>query len=404
MIGAIGILRDMRAYEQVVRDLEESRRKLREANQAKDQFLATLSHELRTPLNAMLGWVRLLPAGTLDEAGAARAFEVIERNIKLQVQLIEDLLDISRIISGKLRLEMRPVDLVAVIEAALEAVPAWPTPRASASRSCSMRRRGPLQADPDRLQQVVWNLLSNAIKFTPNRGRVDVRLERVGTAGANRRERYRAAASVPSSCPTCSTGSARPKRPRTVGLGLGLAIVQHIVELHGGAVRAESAGEGHGATFTVELPLPSERCPPSRAERTYEEPESRIPARRSHRPAGPGRGRRSRRARAPDDDSGAGPAPKSSRRVGRRGADHASAVAAGRPGQRHRDAGRRRICADPADAGAAARRGRARPGARAHGVRAVGGRVHALEAGFQTHVAKPVDPLELTALIGALVP
>src|SRR5213078_4327143 len=177
VIGAIGILRDMRAYEMVVRELEESGRKLDDANRAKDEFLATLSHELRTPLSSILGWVRLLRSGTLDPAGARRGLEVIERNTRTLAQLIEDLLDVSRIITGKLRLEVRPINLASVIVAAMEAVQTAADAkgiRLEASLDPSM---GPITADPDRLQQVVWNLLTNAIKFTTTSGRVDVRLE-----------------------------------------------------------------------------------------------------------------------------------------------------------------------------------------------------------------------------------
>src|SRR5438132_509033 len=178
VIGAIGILRDMRAYERVVRDLEESRRKLDEANRAKDEFLATLSHELRTPLNAILGWVRLLRSGTLDAVGARRGPEVIERNTRVLAQLIEDLLDVSRIITGKLRLDARPADLLAVITAAMEAVQTAADAKGIRLEASLDPTLGVVSTDPDRLQQVVWNLLTNAIKFTPIGGRVEVRLRR----------------------------------------------------------------------------------------------------------------------------------------------------------------------------------------------------------------------------------
>src|SRR5437879_4061171 len=178
VIGAIGILRDMRAYEMVVRALEESRRKLDDANRAKDEFLATLSHELRTPLNAILGWVRLLRSGTLDPASAHRGPEIIERNTRVLAQLIEELLDVSRIITGKLRLDVRSVNLVSVVVAAMEAVQAAADAKGILLATNLDPYLGPVSADPDRLQQVVWNLLTNAIKFTPTGGRVDIRLER----------------------------------------------------------------------------------------------------------------------------------------------------------------------------------------------------------------------------------
>src|SRR5256712_471066 len=178
VIGAIGILRDMRAYEIVVRDLEESRRKLDEANRAKDEFLAMLSHELRTPLHAILGWVRLLRSGTLDAAGTSRGPEVIERNTRLLAQLIEDLLDVSRIVTAKLRLEVRPIDLVSVIVAAMEAVQTAADAKGIRLEASLDPALGPISADANRLQQVVWNLLTNAIKFTATGGRVDIRLDR----------------------------------------------------------------------------------------------------------------------------------------------------------------------------------------------------------------------------------
>src|SRR5437762_1556033 len=178
VIGAIGILRDMRAYEMVVRELEESGRKLDDANRAKDEFLATLSHELRTPLSSILGWVRLLRSGTLDPESAHRGPEIIERNTRVLAQLIEELLDVSRIITGKLRLDVRPVNLVSVVVAAMEAVQAAADARGIRLATNLDPYLGPVSADPDRLQQVVWNLLTNAIKFTPTGGRVDIRLER----------------------------------------------------------------------------------------------------------------------------------------------------------------------------------------------------------------------------------
>src|SRR3989442_573387 len=257
VIGAIGILRDMRAYEIVVRDLEESWRKLDEANRAKDEFLAMLSHELRTPLNAILGWVRLLRSGTLDAVGASRAPEVIERNTRLLAQLIEDLLDVSRIVTGKLRLDARSVDLVSVIVAAMEAVqPAAEAKgiRLEASLDAAL---GPISADPNRLQQVVLNLLTNAIKFTAMGGRVDIRLERadstaritVSDTGQGIRPEL-----LPFVFDRFRQGETSIGR-RYGGLGLGLAIVRPIVELHGRVLRAESPGESRGAIFMVDLPV-----------------------------------------------------------------------------------------------------------------------------------------------------
>jgi PAS domain S-box-containing protein len=246
-------------------DVEELRQALRqaeEANRTKDEFLATLSHELRTPLTSILGWARMLSSGQLDEVNRARAVETIERNAKAQSKLIEDILDVSRVITGKLRLEVQPVNLAQVIESSINAV--LPAAAAKGIRLQRILDTGVsmVSGDPARLQQIIWNLLSNAIKFTPQDGRVQIRLERTGShveitveddgQGINPNilphifERFRQADS--------STTRAHG------GLGLGLAIVRHLVEMHGGTVRAESRGQGKGATFIVKLPLAAMRA------------------------------------------------------------------------------------------------------------------------------------------------
>ncbi|HEX8494936.1 MAG TPA: ATP-binding protein [Pyrinomonadaceae bacterium] len=234
-----------------------SRAEAEAANRTKDEFLATLSHELRTPLTAMLGWTRLLRTNSLDETTVAHALETVERNARAQTQLIEDLLDVSRIITGKLRLEAHPVELVPVIEAAVEGV----RPAAEA-KSIRLQTEldplvGPVSGDPARLQQVVWNLLSNAVKFTGKGGQIVVRLERpdshvqisVSDTGEGIKEEF-----LPFVFDRFRQADGSTTRLHG-GLGLGLAIVRHLVELHGGTVKAESAGEGQGATFTVTLPL-----------------------------------------------------------------------------------------------------------------------------------------------------
>jgi PAS domain S-box-containing protein len=256
LIGAIGILRDMRAYERVVHDLEESRRELREADKAKDHFLAMVSHELRTPLTAMLGWARLLRVGFRDAVRAARGLEVIERNTKLLAQLIEDLLDVSRIVTGKLRIDRRQVDPVAIVEAAIEAVQGVADAKEIELEAFLDPDAGPLLADPDRLQQVVWNLLSNAIKFSPAHGRVAIRVERSGSLARVTVSDH--GAGIKSELLPHIFDRFRQGERSTGGLGLGLAIVRHIVELHGGGVQAQSPGERQGATFTVELPTLNE--------------------------------------------------------------------------------------------------------------------------------------------------
>ena len=226
-------------------------------NRLKDEFLSTVSHELRTPLNAILGWSQVLRTNMADEARMNRALETIERNARSQAQLIDDLLDISRIITGKIRLNVQTVELSPVIEAAIDTVRPAADAKAIRLRSVLDPAAGPILGDAERLQQIVWNLLSNAIKFTPKRGRVQVYLQRINShieivvadtgQGISAEflphvfERFRQA----DGSTTRSFG----------GLGLGLAIVRQLVEVHGGTVHADSPGEGQGTTFTVKLPL-----------------------------------------------------------------------------------------------------------------------------------------------------
>ncbi len=242
-----------------------------EANRIKDEFLATLSHELRTPLNGILGWSQMLRQGSLNETASARALETIERNAKAQVQLINDLLDISRIIQGQMRLNVRPVELVKVIEAAIEVVRPAADAKSIRLQSVLDPGAGPVSGDPERLQQVLWNLLTNAIKFTPKQGRVQIRLERINShveiivsdsgKGISAEflpyvfERFRQA----DSSITRNHG----------GLGLGLAIVRSLVEMHGGTVQVDSPGEGQGATFTVKLPILVIHSKPSQEARVH---------------------------------------------------------------------------------------------------------------------------------------
>ncbi len=229
------------------------------ANRLKDEFLATLSHELRTPLNAVIGWSRMLKSGRLDKESALHALEVIERNAWAQKQIIEDILDVSRVITGKLQLHLAPVDISGVVNAALDAVrPALEAKDILIQTQFEDGLRV-IPGDTDRLQQVVWNLLSNASKFTPNGGIVEVRVSQVGAhlqiqvsdtgPGINPKflphvfERFRQ-----------EDGSTTRTHG---GLGLGLAIVRHLVELHGGLIEARNREPGPGAVFTVKLPLPS---------------------------------------------------------------------------------------------------------------------------------------------------
>ncbi|EYF03913.1 hybrid sensor histidine kinase/response regulator [Chondromyces apiculatus] len=232
-------------------------REAQQVNRAKDEFLATLSHELRTPLTAILGWTRMLRQGSLKPETQARALEAIERNGALQAQLVEDLLDASRIITGKLRLEVTALDLPPVIHAAIDAVRHGADAKGIEILVSLDPAAGPISGDPTRLQQVVWNLLSNAIKFTPKGGRVSVQLTRVG--GAARLEVHDNGQGIPQEFlpyvfDRFRQADSTSTRPHS-GLGLGLAIARHLIELHGGVVRAESSGEGKGAVFTVDMPI-----------------------------------------------------------------------------------------------------------------------------------------------------
>ena len=227
------------------------------ANRMKDEFLATVSHELRTPLNAIMGWSHMLRSGQLDEATRARALEIIDRNAKSQAQLIEDILDISRMINGKLYLNMEAVDVASVINAAVDAVQLASEAKGIQLQLTLDPAACHILGDAGRLQQVVWNLLSNAIKFTPSGGRVEVRFEcadsnvqiRVSDTGQGINPDF-----LPYVFDRFRQADATSTR-QIGGLGLGLAIVRHLIELHGGTVHAESAGAGCGATFSISLPL-----------------------------------------------------------------------------------------------------------------------------------------------------
>ncbi|WP_445172462.1 response regulator [Microcoleus sp.] len=262
LIGHVGTVRDItdrkQAEEERGRLIREqvARQEAERANQMKDEFLAILSHELRTPLNAILGWSRLLRVKKFDEETIDKALETIERNAKSQAQLIEDILDVSRILRGKLNLNKHPIRLESVIELAIDSLQPLAEEKSIALELTSSPNVGQVIGDSDRLQQIVWNLLSNAIKFTPEEGKVEVRLESVGDEAQIEIidsgigiapdflpyvfDRFRQA----DSSTTRSYG----------GLGLGLAIVRHLVEQHGGKVYAEN-NPGEGAKFTVTLPL-----------------------------------------------------------------------------------------------------------------------------------------------------
>ena len=235
---------------------EKARAVAEEANRAKDEFLATMSHELRTPLHAVLGWVRILRGSRVDAPTTARALETVERNALAQVQLVDDILDVSRIVSGKLHLDVQPVDLIAVVQAARDVVNLAAQAKDITVETALDSAVGIVMGDAQRLQQVVWNLLSNAIKFTGKAGRVLVRLERVGQVArivVSDTGSGIAPAFLPHVFDRFRQADSSSTRTHG-GLGLGLAIVRHIIEQHGGEVRAESPGLGHGSTFTIEIP------------------------------------------------------------------------------------------------------------------------------------------------------
>ncbi|HEV2864267.1 MAG TPA: PAS domain S-box protein [Pyrinomonadaceae bacterium] len=405
--GLVGISRDIterkRAEEarlELARE-QAARAEAEQANRLKDEFLATLSHELRTPLTAILGWSRMLADGAMDESQREAAFEAIYRNARAQAQLVEDLLDVSRIITGKLKVEFRPVELAAVVEAAVGVV----RPAASAEGIQLQAVFEPdackVSGDPARLQQVVWNLLSNAVKFTPRGGRVQVRLGRsdshaeiaVSDTGAGIApeflphvfERFRQA----------DMGTSR----RHAGLGLGLAIVRHLVEAHGGSVRAESEGEGRGTTVTVRLPV---------TEADGAKPSDSIAA--ASAPAPPSLA--GVKVLAVDDESDA--RNLLTEVLGRCGAEVLAASSAAealgllktwRPHVLLSDIGMpygdgysliRQVRALPEELG-----GRT-PAAALTAYAAEDDRALALASGFQVHLAKPIEPAELSAVVASL--
>jgi signal transduction histidine kinase len=388
-------------------DVAAARAEAERAQQLKDDFLATLSHELRSPLNAIVGWSELLKLGTLDADETQEGVEAIERNAKLQSQMISDLLDVSRLTSGKLRLEMQPVDLAAAVEAALET--AGP---AAAAKSVGIVREidahaGLASGDPARLEQVIWNLTSNAVKFTPEGGRVRVTLSRINShleITVADTGKGISADLLPYVFERFRQGDGVTTRGHT-GLGLGLAISKQLVEMHGGTIRAESGGDGQGATFTVRLPvLP-------------------VPATRE------------RPATMTGDDAGAKWGPASVRLSGIRVLvvdDDADARQLTRRVLSETGAETREVGSVPealaavdeykpqvlvSDLGMPAQDGfelirqvRSR-GLTYHELPAVAltafarteDRRRALLAGYQVHLAKPVDPSELTAVIATLV-
>jgi signal transduction histidine kinase/ActR/RegA family two-component response regulator len=411
-------LENQRLYDQE----QEARRMAEQATRAKDEFLAVVSHELRSPLNAILGWNRLLRSQRGDDPQIARVTETVESSGKAQLRLIEDLLDTARIISGKMKLETRPVELVSVIESALDAVrPAADSKGIIIVPDFSLEAdQMPYQitGDSDRLQQVVWNLVSNAIKFTPDGGRVWVRLRRDGS-GVQIIVRDTGQGIGPDLLPYVfdrfKQGDSSVSR-RFGGLGLGLALVKHLVELHGGSVIVESPGEGQGATFTVSLPV--------RAIKGDVEAKSREEWERAVARAAPHGLRPASlsgvHALVVEDEAGARELitiALEQQGALVTGVDSAAAALAALESQLEGGAARAPfdvlisdIGMPGADGYELIRRVRAHADKRVSRIRAVAltayarseDRMQALQAGFQMHVPKPVDEAELTTVIAAL--
>jgi PAS domain S-box-containing protein len=254
-----GIVHDATDRKQAEAAERAARKEAEEASRIKDEFLATLSHELRTPLNAILGWSRIMSSKRFDSQTIDDGLQVITRNAKAQADLIADLLDMSRIVSGKLRLEVDDVDLADIVTAGIASIRHSADAKGIRVQPILDTTLGPVRGDAGRLQQVIWNLLANAVKFTPKDGRISVTLSKkdaraeiaVEDTGMGIKPEF-----IPHLFERFRQADASSTRAHG-GLGLGLAIVQHIVGLHGGVVRADSRGEGQGATFTIELPLPT---------------------------------------------------------------------------------------------------------------------------------------------------
>ena len=383
-------------------------RQAREADRLKDEFLAVLSHELRTPLNAIVGYARLLRGGILTGEKAERGLETLERNAGALTQIVEDVLDVSRIVSGKIRLDVQTVELPLIVHNAVATVQPAADAKGVRLETIVDPLVGPVSGDPDRLQQVVWNLLSNALKLTPKRGRVQIRVQRVNShveiavsdTGIGIRPEF-----LPHVFERFRQGDAGTTR-KIGGLGLGLSIVRHIVEMHGGTVTAASEGEGRGSTFRVRLPLMIVHSQSVREPTEHPRTAKQAPLSRLGRLDGI-------RVVAVDDDrdalqllrvvletAGADVVTFASPVEGiERVADinpHALVVDVGMPQMDGFDF-IRRIRSSPE------RSVRDIPAAALTAFARSDDRTRALESGFEMHLAKPVDPGELVAAVATLV-
>jgi PAS domain S-box-containing protein len=257
IIGASKIARDISDRKRIEARERAALMQAEQANRAKDEFLATISHELRTPLTAILGWVKMLGTGTMDQESTRRAIDVIERNVRIQTKLIEDLLDISRIVSGKLRIDVKPVDPVAVINAAIDVIKPASEAKNIRINTVMDSTAGFIGGDFERLQQVIWNLLSNAVKFTPPEGNIRIELSRgrsqiqiaVTDSGSGISPHF-----LPYVFNRFSQADSSITRAHS-GLGMGLAISKSLIELHGGTITVSSPGAGQGSTFVIALPV-----------------------------------------------------------------------------------------------------------------------------------------------------
>ena len=384
--------------------VEERTRELREANRLKDQFMAMLSHELRSPLGAIRMWASLLRGGKLDAERTARAIEAIERSAMTQAQLVEDLLDVSRITAGKLVLDARPIDLAAVAEAALDAVRADAEAKEVRIEQVFELGGGRVQGDPARLQQVMWNLLSNAVKFSSRGGRVVLRLA-CGDGQAIISVRDEGEGIAPEFLPHVFEPFRQADSTDTRahgGLGLGLAIVHDVVELHRGTIEVESKGKGQGATFTVRLPLVGARSEAARGV-------ARQPA-LSGEEFRPSPSLQGVRVLVVDDDAGARESVTAvleqsgaSVRAVESAAEAVETLEREPPDVLLSD-----IAMPGMDGYAFLGQARARlPGAQLPAAALTAyadatDRARALAAGFQAHLAKPVDPAELVAVVAEL--
>jgi PAS domain S-box-containing protein len=404
-----GMAHDVTERKKALEREKEARIEAEAANRLKDEFLSTLSHELRTPLTAIIGWSNLLIQGEVDIAKQPQALKTIARNAKSQGQLIDDLLEVSRIITGKLHLDFSPCEIQSIVDAALESI--RPTAEAKGIRfEASFEPEvGPVSGDPDRLQQVVWNLLSNAVKFTPRGGLVHVGFQRhesnveivVRDSGEGIKPEF-----LPHVFERFRQADGSTTRVHG-GLGLGLAIVRHLVELHGGSVRAESDGQGTGATFTVRLPL---LLPQERLAKPSEEPALPLSTVKVSEERTPWTGLR---VLVVDDEPDA--RELFSIMLKRCGAEVAVAASAGealecleswKPAVLIADIGM-----EGEDGYALIRKVRALPKERGGEIPAMAltayarteDRLRALSAGYHVHLAKPVDRSELAAAVESLV-